>query len=206
MNISIETWCPIFPGFYSTFFECDSEESEIEHINELREEKNFPAIDGDKCDFDYQDYSIQVSKKCVNYLEEQLQDILAERISLKYDGIHSPREYNFYNDSINITVKLQKNTIAEIKKYLIDNESNFASYLHDHYTSYDGFFSSHSNEYFVWINEYLPQIEDNAHYLGAILDFILTNEEITDHTMYEDIEFPTIEAKNYTELTEKKEV
>lgn len=205
MNNRTETFLPVFPGFYSTIFDCNNEEDEINDINQQRESNGLPEISYDDCEWDYEEYCNEVSKEATNYLEGELQTILKSKIVLHFQKVHSPREYNFANDSVHIQLFMNKKTVKAIKDYLTSNKEAYTKYLEDSYTSYDGFWSSYSNDYDVWMEEYFEEIDSHPHYIGSILNFILRNEEIDDMSIYENIETRSVYATNYHELTGQNE-
>lgn len=173
-KVLIHSWLPIFPGFYGTIFEPDES----------------PCIDDDKTFddyvFDYKQYRKDVAIQSTGAIEQALKQE-GFNVTITFDEIYSPREYNFGNDSINVSYVVNQNTLKKVKAYLRDNIKEFSAYCLDKYTSRSGFMSFHSNQANVWINEYLPVIEDNDYYLGAIFDFILRNEEYTDEQLLSDI-------------------
>ncbi len=197
--MNIETYLPVFPGFYNTFFEPD-ETSEIEYINEQRMEKNLPEIGYDDCEWNYEEYNQEISKSAVNAIEAKLNEI-GISIKILFQALHSPREYNFYSDTINVEMKITKIGINDMRKYINNNKRAFSDYLKVRYTSRSGFISSYSNDYDVWMGEYFRDLENHGHYLGAILDFILANEEYSDYNLYEDCEGAgSVYAENYEQL------
>jgi hypothetical protein len=201
--MKIETYLPIFPGFYNTLFESD-EDNEIFSINQDRISKYLPEIGYDDCEWDYEDYRQNVSKECTSYIETELQDIFKDKnIKVKFQELRSPKEYNFENDSINVEISMSKKTLGLVKKYLTDEMEAFSEYIKDRYTSYDGFLSSYSNDAETWLSEYFDEIFENVHYFGAILEFIFKNEEVTYYDMYYGIETHYATVTNYDTLMKK---
>lgn len=207
MKISskVSTWLPGFTGFYGSLWEDAGEENEIEDINYKRKEKGLEPITWDDIDWNYEGFYKELSEDITgtvgNYLKEHgfIEDY-------DYEKLSSPREYNFANDSIHVTFTLNPANHYNIKAYLRKHKKIFDKYLKDHYTSYDGFFSSYSNDLNVWLNDdYLT----HEHKLGAVLNFILEDhlkrEENIDHIeswLYENSDCNQVYATNYTELTE----
>ncbi len=203
-KIKIETWLPVFPGFYSTIFEPD-EDNEIDDINSQRESKGLKPADFDKMKFDYDDYHERVSKACVNFIHNELKDVFKSHIDVNYQSLTSPKEYNFDNDAINIEIIINKAFLDELRSYLTNYKKEFDTYIQDRYTSRPGFSSFHSNDGEVWLNEYFKEIQDNGHYLGAILEFVCRNEDINQDNMFDDIcSEAYLTATNYDELIEGK--
>jgi hypothetical protein len=199
---TFKTFLPVFPGFYSTIFE-PCEDSEIEYINEQRGEKGLPLVQWDAIQFDYKDYYNRVGAKACNYIENVLNDIFGvKNIDICFEAIQSPKFYNLTNDSINCTIKIDKNIVLE---YLKKNKEALQPYFTDTYTSRDGFISSYAPHIDIWIYDYFTEIDTNRHIMGAILDAIILNE-VSDpnEDMYYHCaeEIGNVSALNYTELVE----
>src|SRR5690606_40790495 len=94
---TIKSYLPVFNGFYNTWFEPDYAE-----INIMEEYENLGFED---FEFDYKDYRNRVSEACVGAVENQLKDLFD--ISIEFEGVYSPREYNFTNDYINVIYYLE---------------------------------------------------------------------------------------------------
>lgn len=147
----IKSFLPVFPGFYGTMFEA----SEDNHIDDGKTYADYV--------WDYSGYGLTVCKSCVNAIEDKLIE-LGFNLAIKFEGIASPKEYNFYNDSINVTFQFKTGCIKALKKYLIANQISFSAYLKDTYTSCSGFISWYSNQYTTWMhNVNLESLETNTH-------------------------------------------
>lgn len=197
---TIETYLPIFSGFYNTIWQPD-EEQEISWINEQREEKGFEPITYDDCNWDNTDYEQRIAEGCAKYIHAILQKegLIKKGI---YQSLYSPREYNFRNDSINVEIVLTKANEKKILSILKENSEAFAKYLKDTYTSYSGFISFHSNTIEEFMTEDGNPLE-HKHKLGSILEFILKEVfEVDEYRMYEDVTGNTsgIQASNYEAL------
>ena len=199
-KIKVQTWLPVFPGFYGTIFEA-CEDAEIDDINDQRDYKCMKPVEYNEIEFDYEDYKIRVSQRCVEFIERELADVFKSKIVFEYECVSSPREYNFTNDSIHITAVISKSFLRELKRYLKRNEAKFAEYISRSYTSRSGFASFYSNSCHVWLTEYFNEIEDNKHYLGSLLQFVCENEDINEHDMLGFVCDETyLSASNYYEL------
>lgn len=199
----VDTWLPVFSGFYGTMWETDSdEESEIDYINETRKEKGLPEIGYDDIDWAYDEYQ----KDAVEDITDSVGDKLKEGgyiKSFKLQKLNSPREYNFANDSIDVAFVLNARNKKAITAYLQAHKPAFAQYLYDHYTSRSGFYSFHSNDMYVWLQDLEGVLADD-HKLGAVLNFILLNEDKDlELEIYEDLHGNGLylQAKNYLKLT-----
>ncbi len=180
----------MFPGFYGTIFE-PSEEAEIQYLNEEREKNGLPEVDFDAIQFDYDTYRNDVARKAINFIERELSDYVR---SINFESLHSPREYNFANDSINCIIEPK---IREIKKYLKTNAPAFAQYLKDTYTSRSGFISSYPNNIEMFMQD---KPFEHRHKLGSILNFICQNEGITQESLYYGCDDCYLSASNIDEL------
>jgi len=170
---AIESFLPVFSGFYGTVFEADES---------MVIEKPYTY---DDYKFDYKGYNEDMGKACVKAIQNKLDEIGKFGVKIEYQTISSPREYNFANDSIHVKYILSKG-LKEVTKYLLKNNRVFETYISDHYTSRSGFMSFYSNDANVWINEYLNDEKKLVHCFGSILEFIFTNEGYTDFNLYED--------------------
>lgn len=195
---TVNTWLPVFPGFYNTIFE-PSTDDELSYINDERAAKELPALKDDSdVDWDYQEYYNKVVKDIAQFIERELK---AENLisDITVQGIQSPKEYNFRNDSCNIAVKLTKKNEKQISSYLKEHASEFAHYLKSKYTSCSGFISSYSND----VDEFMTgEPLEHEHKLGSILDFICSVMEIDQERVYNSVE-ASVSAKNFDEVTEK---
>lgn len=184
--ISIETWLPIFPGFYGTIFESDTE-GELCSQNQERD-LSLPEIEYDDLDFDNSAYETEVVKQCTSFIEDQLKP-LGLVTAIKFQGISSPKEYNFHNDSGNIEVDLTKANIKAIKAYIYAHRKEYEEYL-VRYKSCSGFISYYNHDFDSW-KEYTDNFmnySEKAHYLGSILEFICLNEGWDSEVMYDSLE------------------
>lgn len=195
----IETYLPLFPGFYGTIFE-PYEDNEIEYINELRKDKGLDDIGWEDCEWDYKDYRERVAECVMRFVEWKLKQM---GLKFTYQAIQSPKFYNFSNDSINVEVEVEN--MNKIIQYLNENEDEFRQHIKESYTSCDGFISYHSNNSDNWIDDLESEVT-LSHKLGATLEFILINEGVTTMDMYEDcISECYINATNFDELTREAE-
>lgn len=195
----IETYLPLFPGFYGTIFEADNEDSEIDDINEQRVDKGLPEITYDDCEWNYAEYTQEISESAVNFVDGVFKE-MDMGLKFNFQALSSPREYNFSNDSINVEVEVSD--MNKIVTYLQEYKEEFADYIKDRYTSCDGFWSHHSNDSIDWLFA-INNDEKLDHKLGSILNFILLNEDQTQMDMYESCQedgSTSVYATNYSEL------
>lgn len=170
---NIETFCPIFTGFYGSYWDDYDFYGEAEHFNLP---KNFPF-------YKYVNYPEYRQALCIKICE-----IVADKLSdfvevIEFQSLYSPREYNFTNDSINCIIRPKKQAI---KEYIHNNKKQFEAYLIDNFKSRDGFISFHSCHYEDWqvnTSDFMNYTE-NSIYLGSILNFIAENEKIEYSCLY----------------------
>lgn len=152
--MKIQSYLPVFPGFNNTILEADEEPY-------IKKGKTY-----DDYNWDYIAYNDRVAKAAVVWVEKELKGFVT---SITFESIQSPREYNFTNDSINVTYTLK--SLKNLRDYIRTNREEFRKYLNDHYTPVPGFHPSHSRNVDEWIKE-----ADDEHKLGSILNFILYSE------------------------------
>jgi len=184
MKKSIESYLPLFPGFYGTIFESNDDDEDYE-INEYNQE-NDTDYDHDDFEWDYEDYRQQVSEGCCSGIENLLEKIGFD-IKVKFQKLVSPKYYNFTNDSINCEYELTQHEYDKVINYIKSNWSAFEEYIKDGYSSRDGFISSKSNNPEVWMNN-LKSESHLEHGFGSVLDFILENEEYTHESLYYEVD------------------
>ena len=175
----IETWCPIFPGFDNTLYEFN-EEDEIYNLN-CEKEKGSKDLDYDDFDYDYKGYGKDIAESFVDSFSDKLSESIPLLDKIVCQKVVSPKEYNWYNDSINIEVICKKGFEKWVKDYLKTNADKWKKYLENHYTSYDGFLSSFPNNLKGWeeLTEDYTNFE-NGHSLGSILSFYCESEFVRD--------------------------
>ncbi len=196
-KIKVETYLPIFTGFYESVFS-PTEDMEIDYINEERENKGLSKIEFDQFEFDYDSYETDVAHCCCSFIESELSQYVE---GVNFQLINSPKEYNFATDSIHVEIELNEEKIENIKKFIFEHSNEFAEYIRDRYTSYDGFMSYYSNNPLDWLNS-IDDCIKHKHQLGSILEFIsyqIMKDPIM--SMYYSVE-AYLNVKNYTECTE----
>jgi len=195
--MKVETYLPVFSGFYGTIWE-PNEDSEIEYINEERERKGLEPVDFDAIDFDYSGYREHAAKQITYAVEDHLKDFVK---SIKFQELRSPREYNFANDSINVEITLTQKNVKVIRDFLKTNKEAFANYLRDTYTSRSGFISFYPNYIEGFCGDLKEALQDK-HKLGSILNFIAFFEDgnETELNLYYRCNDLNLQATNYSEL------
>jgi hypothetical protein len=193
---AIDTWLPLFKGFYYTIWDGDSELDSFCEYNE---------VSSDDVEVDWLGYRQKVAVLITSEIESKLIELgLVE--SVKYQTIISPNYYNFVNDSIDVNIVP---IVDGIVSYIHSNYDAFDTYLKQRYTSRDGFISFRFNSAVEWAEDTsnFTALGKDSHVLGALLDFALVNEDLSEHDFYCDIisdvcfdEFATINYINIEEL------
>lgn len=193
----VETWLPIFPGFYNTgFFDEDEFYHEIDQYKEwffsehpnLKQEAVDDAADekdpwGGLIKWDNKQFEEDSARAACEWVESTLNDIFVPYKEQKrlwessdhpdglfyvnFQKVVSPREYNFANDCVNCEIEYPGN--EPLLKYIAGHWDHFAEYIKDNYTSCDGFRSRYSNDPDNWLD---PACW-NDHQYGAVFDFIV---------------------------------
>lgn len=162
--MKIKTFLPLFPGFYNSDWSIDDKENDYLE----REDVKFEDIETD-----HAKYNEDVAKLVCEFVKNNCSVISR----VKFEAIYSPKYYNYGNDSINVEITFSETKLA---KFLIKNKSKLVVFLKENYTSYDGFWSSYSNEYEVWFSDTSGfTVYDDEHKLGSLLDFYFQANDIT---------------------------
>jgi len=192
--MKIETYLPIFSGFYETHWQFDYNYVG-DFINEDRKEKNlYSSANFNKLKIDDSSYEIDV----VNLFCESLPDFMEDFItSIELQRIVSPKQYNFSNDSANVIIDAK---IENITKFIYENKEKFCEFLKSRYKSYDGFISHYDYDFESWESDTknFTDFSIDGHRLGAILDFIACLLKIDNYTIFENV-FEKIDFLSYVE-------
>ena len=165
-----KTYLPLFSGFYGSVWDDVDFYGEDEYY-QLPEGTYFEDM------VDWETYHKTIARKMCEFVEDELRPFVSE---ITFDRISSPKYYNFENDAIYIDVEFDVETV---ENYLLANNNAFDDYLEERYTSRDGFTSFFSNSCKAWFGVWH---EDN-HMVGAVLDFILRNEDVEEPMYFDDL-------------------
>lgn len=190
----IESYLPLFDGFYNTHFEYCNEDDDIQWYNETHGTDLFY----EDFDWNYTERQQRISKQVCDIVEGLLSDEDIN-MTINFQKLVSPKFYNFTNDSIDCEYVISQKEYDKIIDYIKVNWSNFEEYIKDRYTYRDGFISSHSNNAEVWMNN-IKSESHLEHNFGAVLEFILQNEEYESSNIDEAITNDHIEFNPIEEL------
>jgi len=197
-----KTYLPIFNGFYNTIWEPNLENVEYDIKNQREENGLFSEIDYNDIDFNNMQYEIDVIQSLCNIIQNEMSDFIN---NIEFQKINSPKEYNFKNDSADVSIDVN---IDKIKEYIYSNKEAFSKFLKERYTSCDGFMSHYNNDFVSWESDTsnFTDFSIDGHRLGSILDFIAINEDITEYTLYESIEvYAESYINNFDELCNQQD-
>ena len=182
--MKVQTFLPVFNGFYNTLFE-DILDNAVNDAIEWYNEDNNTSLNYDDFNFNFTIIKNEICKDAVSKIEEKLNEI-GINCTINFETLVSPREYNFSNDSINIEINFKK--FSRVIEILEQNFDSFTQYIKDNYTSRDGFISNYSSYASDWMEDLRENAENEAHKVGAALDFILQEiEEYKDENLYFDL-------------------
>lgn len=188
MKKNVETWLPLFSGFYNTIWELDTDYI-LDDNNKL--------VPFDRMILDNKTWEKDVCEHIIEELNCELSDF---SLRMRFQNISSPNYYNFANDSCNVIVDVDEKAIS---KYIYENEAAFEDYLREKYTSYDGFHSSYSNKLIDWEEDTkrFRDYSEGPHLLGAILQFICENMDIKEMDIRDSLDLYGEEYIQITSLT-----
>jgi len=191
-TITVDTWLPVFPGFYGTIFDHgEAIDIERENIEQDRKDKGLsPPLtqkEIESIDFDINSRMNDIAAKCCGIMEMELSGFVH---SIEFQGVHSPRSYNFTNDQINCRITFD---MQAARKYITDDIEAFKAHLKERYTSRDGFIPLQSSDAKDW--QFYDVLRDE-HKAGEVLQFICNQQGITDEDLQE-ASMMYISANNY---------
>lgn len=163
MKVQLSTnLVPIFTGTYENIWEV------IEYNEEGTEEV--------EVEYNHIDLMKSIAKtyqKEEKYILSKLNSPFIK--SLHFTGdFTSPREYNFRTDVLDFDIEVNRAELIRTLKKL-ENNQELETFLHDHYTSYDGFISFTPNNYRELKKEIVNQGNEFEQAMGALIRFLAEN-------------------------------
>lgn len=121
--------------------------------------------------FDGAKYKAEVGRRAAQQVETLAAGWLNGKYGIKSvvsnGEILSPREYNFETDELSIDIEMEENFMDTLKANFSKWETGpVAEWLHDHYTSYDGFWSA---------------VPNNASDIAAAIEDGITGDFVAGH-------------------------
>ena len=192
--MKVQTFLPVFNGFYNTFFE-DILDNAVNNAIEYHNEQKNTDLVYDDFNFNFDSIMQEICKDAVSKIEEKLNEI-GINCTIIYENLVSPKYCNFSYDSINIEINFKK--FSQVIEILEQNFDSFTQYIKDNYTSSEGFISSYSNYSSDWMEDLKNDAKNEAHKVGAVMDFILQEvEEYKPKNLY----FELFENAYFVEYT-----
>jgi len=131
--------------------------------------------------YDNYDYKTAQRLYVIKYVEA-LQDALNSKVSLQFEAMVSPKEYNFTTDRIFCDMPL-----SDMKKIMKDHKKDkfrtLKATIEANHTSRDGFVSFYRPELSLWTERPLDQLDHNE--LGTVFEAWLTLQDIDDNRLFE---------------------
>lgn len=157
---------PIFSGTYYTIWdivEYDDNGDEVE------------------VDYDFKDLMRGIASEYAGYNDYIVKELNLPYITkIKFDGgFYSPREYNFSTDCLDFDMTINYRELVKAVKGLKDDQE-FKTYLHDHFTSYDGFISFTPNNYDDILSEILTKGNEFDQSISAITTYLVGEKCLQD--------------------------
>jgi len=149
---------PIFSGTYETRWE----------VSEYND-------NGDEIEVDYKHDALMQSiaqeyQHNADHILSELNTPFIEKIV--FDGtFFSPGEYNFQTDQLDFTVDIDKTKLLDTVNKLKDNKE-FAQFLRDNYSSYDGFISFTPNNYQELYDAIIKNDEELEQAVSALITYL----------------------------------
>lgn len=193
--MKIKSYLPIFEGFYNTPLTPD-EEHEISRINEIREAKGLSSVDWSECEWNYDEYCKEIAEASIEYIENRLNEI-GINVSLEFDGIWSPKYYNYETDKVKVIAQFDWEKLKE--KFF---ESDCDEYLKETLSSRSGFssFYPHLAHKVNWYDVTEPDNVHIEHMMAAILYCHPETEYDRDEYIQSAIEKANYYCTNYEEM------
>lgn len=101
-------------------------------------------------------------------------------------GFYSPTEYNFKNDELDFTVDIDEEKLG-LTIDRLENDEEFNKWLHEHYTSRDGFWSWTPNNYKELSEAIINHGDSFEQSIGALVSY-LGRDAIKGDDFYNSIE------------------
>ena len=198
---TIETWLPEFPGFYETGLNL-ANDADIEYNLFNDPDKVAPEIveffKNNVYDFiDFKTMEEAVAKHSCNFIADMIASILKTHVSIDFQMVVSPKQYNFSTDVVNCVITMDTEPVYE---YLNSHLAEYTTYIKENYSSRSGFLSYYDTSMAIWLN---PECVEQAHEFGSVLAFILQNED-KDNSLYSELCIYAQECvaiKDYIDMT-----
>lgn len=143
---------PNFPGFYYSILSFPDED-ELHFTEEFYGELENEQLNIFWDCIDYRGYEKEVGERYMEAYQDRVWTIaeFMKGFTFEFEGIDSPREYNFTTDKLVVNMKAKSESIQFLVHYCINqHRTQFDKYLKDNFSSYDGFWSFWPNNVPDW--------------------------------------------------------
>lgn len=153
-----------FAGFYDSYH--DNNFDNILEMELYNLEEELGATEEELEEFSNAYYDTDWAKAHQDYVEYYVQrfaDWLEDNSKTKFNftdiEVHSPREYNFVNDSIEASLPSEtfNRVYLFVTRFL---QRRLKATIEDKFTSRDGFYSYYSNEITVWLDKPIDELDE----------------------------------------------
>lgn len=179
MKKTVETYLPIFSGFYHTIWDFSEGmlEYELEYLQS--NQSDFPELENIPLDYiednlweycNYSEFESDIVEAIAGEIPSFFDEICPGLVTnCTVQTIRRPREYNFANDAADVEMEID---LPKLQTFLADNKEELSAFIYKRYTSRSGFISYYSNSLEDWKEETQNFTELEGHYLGALLEFV----------------------------------
>lgn len=124
-------------------------------------------------DYDFKEFMASIVREYQGHEEYILSELGVSFIkSIKFTGtFYSPAYYNFSTDTLDFELSINKTSMLQALATL-ESDPEFSKYLHDNYTSYDGFMSFTPNNYQDLAHEIKTGGQEFDQSLGALITYL----------------------------------
>lgn len=164
----LETTVPFFNGFYNTIWAPDSELDYYESEN---------GISYDDYIFDDNQYRHDVCENVAKYWQDTLHQIVHPAIRVEFDGVWSPREYNYRTDRCDIILYWDDAVKQRMLELFEKHYFFIAAMIARNHASYPGFISFIEDDAKEWTDDLLfEKSRDQHNYFSHLLWYIVCAE------------------------------
>jgi hypothetical protein len=129
--------------------------------------------------FQWNVYGSKLAEQLESYYEDELLPILAKiGVShIKVWDFRSPKEYNFYGDTVAIEFTYGRYTMSKLRKYLMEHIDDLRDYLKENFSSHSGFYS-----YVIYdnVNKFISTVGDSKLSTAIALMYFAKNDDSFD--------------------------
>lgn len=163
---------PSFTGTYDSVWNDDDNwyyemenEYKVQHLNDWS--------------FDFEAYKKDLGEGYTNFIAGLYRNHIYEGLTLSFNGMWSPKYYNYSTDQIYATLDVENDDefIAKVLELMDANKERLSKIIKENHTSYDGFISFMENKFDYWKEHLLDEDEMYLDYALAYLVYILGKYE-----------------------------